>query len=427
VEEDGDHPPIPDTQTEGEVAKSELEVKSEPYVSRDWGHWQECVEHVAHSDSVNQADVLAPDDPPRAASRVTWASLLGDDRVRRPAATSKITIPTVAVEEDGDHPPIPDTQTEGEVAKSELEVKSEPYVSRDWGHWQECVEHVAHSDSVNQADVLAPDDPPRAASRATWASLLVDDRVRRPVSNLSASVPNEGSSDTLPETSESRSPAQHDACNQETPKERTWGRAADGAPLTSQDRTPGDRISRGTLPARITRSEGGCTSAEAQWETVMVEAAAPTADPSAPAAGRQRRGTVKTFNPIKGYGFIQVHGEASDIFLPAHSIIGPQPGAITYAGGAPTGPEMEFDIEVRSGRQRAVNSRIVSDCAYDRRASMASTPSVASCPSAGESPKADVANSRDLAELLKMLPSDAPPEVFDYLSNLVGGTTTSWI
>jgi cold shock CspA family protein len=325
-------------------------------------------------------------------------------------ATSKVTIPTVNVEGEGDVPLAADTGNDGDVA-----MKAELSPHRDWGNWQDQAnwqEEEKQTGSPERAEVLSPKKPSRATQSGKWELLLGDDRTW---GNLPSAAPNEESSDTPMKASGTRAPARDEA-------ERLG--VAHAKPAGSQqkphDMTPDERRLRGTLPAAIiARLETSCTRAE--QETVAVEYSA------APVVGQRQRGTVKTFNPDKGYGFVRVHGASSDIFLSANRILGPQPGVV-FAGQA-AGPEMEFDIEERNGRHRAVNASIVVAVGATERAersSIASTPSVASCSSESGIPKADRPTLLDPTMLLKMLPSDAPLEVREYLSNLVV-SPSSWI
>ena len=63
-------------------------------------------------------------------------------------------------------------------------------------------------------------------------------------------------------------------------------------------------------------------------------------------------GTVKWFNPSKGYGFIQSSGGGKDVFLHI--------SAVERAGlsSLNEGQAIEYEIESNRGRESAVNLRI---------------------------------------------------------------------
>jgi len=64
-------------------------------------------------------------------------------------------------------------------------------------------------------------------------------------------------------------------------------------------------------------------------------------------------GTVKWYNPTKGFGFIQPEGGSKDVFVHAT--------ALERAGlsGLDEGQKVEFDIEAgRDGRESASNLRV---------------------------------------------------------------------
>ena len=64
-------------------------------------------------------------------------------------------------------------------------------------------------------------------------------------------------------------------------------------------------------------------------------------------------GTVKWYNPTKGFGFIQPEGGSKDVFIHA--------SALERAGlsSLDDGQKIEFDIEAgRDGRESATNLRL---------------------------------------------------------------------
>lgn len=64
-------------------------------------------------------------------------------------------------------------------------------------------------------------------------------------------------------------------------------------------------------------------------------------------------GTVKWYNPTKGFGFIQPEGGSKDVFIHA--------SALERAGisSLDDGQKIEFDIEAgRDGRESATNIRL---------------------------------------------------------------------
>ena len=62
-------------------------------------------------------------------------------------------------------------------------------------------------------------------------------------------------------------------------------------------------------------------------------------------------GTVKWFNPTKGYGFIEPEGGDKDVFVHI--------SAVEAAGlrGLDDGQEVEYDIQEEKGKQSAGNLR----------------------------------------------------------------------
>ncbi len=65
-------------------------------------------------------------------------------------------------------------------------------------------------------------------------------------------------------------------------------------------------------------------------------------------------GTVKWFNPTKGFGFIQPESGSKDIFVHV--------SAVERAGlhGLEDGQKIEFDVEAgRDGRESATNLKVV--------------------------------------------------------------------
>jgi CspA family cold shock protein len=63
-------------------------------------------------------------------------------------------------------------------------------------------------------------------------------------------------------------------------------------------------------------------------------------------------GTVKWFNPTKGYGFIQPSGGGKDVFVHI--------SAVEQAGlrSLNDGQAVEFEIESSKGKQSAVNLKV---------------------------------------------------------------------
>ena len=63
-------------------------------------------------------------------------------------------------------------------------------------------------------------------------------------------------------------------------------------------------------------------------------------------------GTVKWFNPTKGYGFIQPDGDTKDVFVHISAV--DKAGFTSLAEGA----KVSFDIVANRGKESAENLRI---------------------------------------------------------------------
>ena len=63
-------------------------------------------------------------------------------------------------------------------------------------------------------------------------------------------------------------------------------------------------------------------------------------------------GTVKWFNPTKGYGFIQPHGGGKDVFV--------RISAVERAGltSLNEGQTVQYEIESNRGKESAVNLKV---------------------------------------------------------------------
>lgn len=63
-------------------------------------------------------------------------------------------------------------------------------------------------------------------------------------------------------------------------------------------------------------------------------------------------GTVKWFNPSKGYGFIETENKGSDVFVHISAV--EQSGLSTLDEGQ----TIDFDIEDKDGKQSASNIKV---------------------------------------------------------------------
>lgn len=64
-------------------------------------------------------------------------------------------------------------------------------------------------------------------------------------------------------------------------------------------------------------------------------------------------GTVKWFNPTKGYGFIQPDGGGSDVFVHVTAV---QQAGLT---GLDDNAKVEFELESQRGKTSAVNLKLL--------------------------------------------------------------------
>jgi len=134
------------------------------------------------------------------------------------------------------------------------------------------------------------------------------------------------------------------------------------------------------------------------------------ADGAPPQGGRpaksdmgRHQGRIKTFDPEQQYGFIRCDTLQQDIFLPLNVIVGRVPTTkVVKSSEGPRGPLVEFDLEVRGGRPRASNAVLLDD----------GLPSI-------DGADGDDALQEELARLVKLVPTDAPPRVRAYLQGLV--------
>lgn len=137
-------------------------------------------------------------------------------------------------------------------------------------------------------------------------------------------------------------------------------------------------------------------------------------------------GQIRSFDPEKGFGFIVSAALDKDIFLPLTSIAGDRPEKLNgKPGEAPTGPLVEFDLELKpDGRPRAVNVAVTGPGAPADAPEELAAQLHAEGKENGDSNTTDEfplpeEKRQELANLLKLLPADAPARVREYLSVLI--------
>jgi len=64
------------------------------------------------------------------------------------------------------------------------------------------------------------------------------------------------------------------------------------------------------------------------------------------------RGTVKWFNPTKGYGFIQPQGGSKDVFVHISAV---ERAGLSSLNGGQT---VEYEIESNRGKESAINLKV---------------------------------------------------------------------
>jgi len=215
--------------------------------------------------------------------------------------------------------------------------------------------------------------------------------------------------------------------------------AARSDALVAEDRSRDDRsnvlvASGGAAPAEPCNKatplgtigpSGGCTrwSSAFPLSTVADAAIQPSAlaasppilcNRSSPALGAYK-GRLLSYDPVKGYGFIACDAVPADVFLPANSIVGAQPGK-HFRSLATPGPEIQFDINMKASRPRAINAVLIGDSGLPAPSDIGKEKNIhAGISDSDRTRKGWEYSPPTVDDILAILPDDAPTGVRDYL------------
>lgn len=145
------------------------------------------------------------------------------------------------------------------------------------------------------------------------------------------------------------------------------------------------------------------------------------------AEAKMSTGQIRTFSPETGYGFLCCDEVTTgDVYFHSNSVIGNLPEkCIGRPGEPPTGQMMEFELQWRNGRPRAVKAQVTAcpdspaqpgaTATGDDSTECSAEPSAVQPDEPAPEPKD---RKPQVAELLSMLPGDAPDAVRQYLASL---------
>jgi len=136
--------------------------------------------------------------------------------------------------------------------------------------------------------------------------------------------------------------------------------------------------------------------------------------------GTRCKGQIKTFHSESQYGFIVSDAHPQDIFLPLCNVIGTAPLNVkTEPGEPPAGQFVEFELEMRGNKPRAVKVSLIGDAPVGAGTEAAYTNGAKVEAEDGFSLTTE--QRTEMAGLMKTLPKDMPARVQAYLNSLTQG------